>query len=72
MGLERNSQVLVYDVSNPMQPQFVQLIYNPGDLAPEGVLAVPSKDSPNGKDLLIIANEDSGTVSIYETHYKLV
>lgn len=66
VGLERNSQVLVYDVSNPMQPEFIQLLYHPGDLAPEGVLAIPSKESPTGSDLLIIANEDSGTVSIYE------
>lgn len=66
VGLERNDQTLVYDVSNPFSPQFVQILYRAGDEAPEGILAVPAKDSPTGSDLLIISNEDSGTVSIYE------
>ncbi|WP_223033663.1 choice-of-anchor I family protein [Hanstruepera marina] len=66
VGLERTDQVLVYDISNPTAPQFLNILSNPGDEAPEGLLAVPSKDSPNGKDLLIVSNEDSGTVTIYE------
>lgn len=66
VGLERNDQVLVYDVSNPMQPEFIQILDHAGDEAPEGVLVIPSKESPSGKDLLVISNEDSGTVSIYE------
>lgn len=66
VGLERNDQTLVYDVSNPFSPEFIQLLSTPGDEAPEGVLAIPAKDSPTGSDLLIISNEDSGTVTIYE------
>jgi len=66
VGLERTDQVLVYDVSNPMAPEFVQILSHENDEAPEGLLVVPAKDSPNGKDLVIISNEDSGTVSIYE------
>lgn len=66
LGLERNDQVLVYDVSNPMQPQFIQLLSHAGDEAPEGLLVVEAKDSPSGKELVIVSNEDSGTVSIYE------
>lgn len=66
VGLERNSQVLVYDVSNPVSPEFIQLLEQPGDMAPEGVLAIPAEDSPNERDLLIVTNEDSGTISIYQ------
>ena len=66
VGLERNDQVLVYDISTPSSPKFIQILSNVGDEAPEGLLAIPAKDSPNGKDLLVVSNEDSGTVSFYE------
>jgi hypothetical protein len=70
VGLERNDQVLVYDISNPYRPRFLQILSNGGDevgdLAPEGLLVVSEEDSPTGKALLIVSNEDSGTVSIYQ------
>jgi hypothetical protein len=37
-----------------------------GDLAPEGMTFVPAAKSPTGKALLIIGNETSGTVSVYQ------
>lgn len=66
VGLERNDQILVYDISNPAQPIFLNILSHSGDEAPEGMFAIPSVDSPNGRDLLIVSNEDSGTVTIYE------
>lgn len=66
VGLERNDQILVYDVSNPLAPQFLMILSHPGDEAPEGLLAIPGQDSPSGKDLLVVANEDSGTITFYE------
>ncbi len=69
VGLERNDQILVYDITNPFSPQFVQLISNyPADQAPEGLLAIPAHESPTNKDLLVVSNEDSGTVTVYQNN----
>ena len=66
VGLERNNQILVFDVSNPSAPEYIQLLSNGGDVGPEGLFFVSAGQSPNGKDLLIVSNEVSGTVTIYE------
>jgi len=77
VGLERIGGVMVYDISTPYAPKFVQYI-NPrefagdaeagtaGDLAPEGLTFVPAYASATGKPLLLVANEVSGTLSIFE------
>ena len=36
-----------------------------GDVAPESIAFVPASESPVGKDLLVLANENSGTVALY-------
>ncbi|MDG1714787.1 choice-of-anchor I family protein [Lacinutrix sp.] len=66
VGLERTDQIMVYDITNPNAPTFLTILSHNGDEAPEGLLIVPAVDSPNGKDLLIVSNEDSGTVTIYQ------
>ena len=38
-----------------------------GDLAPEDIQYISASESPNGQDLLLVANEVSGTVSIFST-----
>lgn len=68
VGLERNDQVMVYDITNPTSPQFLQILSHSGDEAPEGLLVISAENSPSGKDLLIVSNEDSGTVTIYENN----
>ena len=64
IGMERVDMIAIYDVSIPAAPKFVQL-FETGD-APEGVLFVKAKDSPNGRSLFIVSNEDDGTVRFYQ------
>jgi len=77
VGLERIGGVIIYDITNPYTPRFVQYFNNrnflaatntpaAGDLAPEGLHFVSAEDSPAGKPLLVVANETSGTTTVYE------
>ena len=81
VGLERISAIVVYDVSDPTQPKKVGYINNrdfsqpvntsaAGDLGPEGVLFIEAEDSPNGKPILAVGNEVSGSVSLYEVEIE--
>jgi hypothetical protein len=67
VGLERGGGgVMIYDVTNPLAVSFVQYMRRPGDEAPEGGAFVAASDSPNGKALLVVSNEVSKTVSVYQ------
>ncbi len=66
IGLERTGGVLVYDLSDPTAPEFQQYITTEGDIAPEGLAFIPASDSPNGKPMLAVANEESNTTTLYE------
>ncbi|WP_158273423.1 choice-of-anchor I family protein [Limnohabitans sp. 2KL-51] len=74
IGLERVGGVVVYDVSNPARPVYETYINTrngaTGDLGPEGMHFVPADKSPNGKPLLVIGNEISGTTAIYQINLK--
>jgi hypothetical protein len=72
VALERIGGVMVYDVTNPTAPVFVQYVNNrsttaaTGDLGAEGIIFVKPGDSPNGQPLVIVANEISSTLTIYQ------
>lgn len=84
VGLERVGGVMVYDVSNPKAPTFVQYINSrkvdateeqhengeAGDLGPEGLTFVSAKNSPTGAPLLIVGNEVSGSTAVYQVNLK--
>uniref|UniRef100_UPI0037C90A1A choice-of-anchor I domain-containing protein n=1 Tax=Roseateles sp. TaxID=1971397 RepID=UPI0037C90A1A len=68
--LERVGGVMVYDVSAPEKPVFMHYLNTrngiTGDRGPEGVLFVPAAKSPNGKPLLIVGHEVSGTTAVLQ------
>ncbi len=75
IGLEKQGGFMMYDISNPAAPEFVsyqntidysKAPFEAGDLGPEGMAFIPADKSPNGKNLLVVANEVSGTTTLYE------
>jgi DNA-binding beta-propeller fold protein YncE len=67
IGLERIGGIMVYDVTDPTMPSFVEYVAPAvGDFAPEGLLFIPAEDSPNGKALLVVSYEVSGTTAVFE------
>lgn len=80
IGLERMGGVMVYDVSTPTAPVFVDyfntredwdiadpstVLSTVGDLGPEGLKFISPSESPTGEALLVVGNEVSGTTVIY-------
>lgn len=58
VGSERGSFLAVYDISDPREPVFRQLL--PTGIEPEGITAVPNRD------LLITSAESTGNLTIFE------
>ncbi len=63
IGLERTltGAVALYDITDPANATFLDMIVTDGDLAPEGLEAFEI----NGKSYLAIANEVSNTTTLY-------
>ena len=79
IGTERMSGIFVYDITNPYDTKFVDYVINRdvteggdlmGDLGPEGMAFVAANDSPTGEPLVIIGNEISGTVAVWQVRAK--
>jgi hypothetical protein len=80
VGLERVGGIMIFDVTDPANPRFVNYTNNrdfsgnaeadtAGDLGPEGLVFIKPDDSPNGEPLLAVGNEVSGTTTIYQVTY---
>lgn len=81
LGLERIGGVMTFDITDPYAPVYVDYINTrdfaitpaaayPADLGPEGLLFISAAESPNGKNLLLVSNEISGSIAVYETDYS--
>ncbi|MEA5582530.1 choice-of-anchor I family protein [Nodularia harveyana UHCC-0300] len=88
IGLERVGGVMTYDITDPVNPLFVNYINNrdftvestlngitnpaAGDLGVEGLLFISAADSPNGQPLLVAGNEVSGTTTVFSIQAQSV
>jgi hypothetical protein len=77
VGLERIGGIMTFDISNPTAPVLVGYANSrdfsgdaeagtAGDLGPEGVLFISAETSPNGKNLLVVTNEVSGSTTVWQ------
>jgi len=78
VGLERQGGIMVYDITDPTAPSFVQFVNNrnfeadpetnlleAGDLGPEDIIFISAEESPNGVSLIAVSNEVSGSITLY-------
>ena len=77
IGLERIGGIMVYDITDPKAPLFLDYVNNrnfdvaamsenAGDLGIEDIKFVSGEDSPTGNALVVTANEVSGTITIFQ------
>ncbi|MFP3834665.1 choice-of-anchor I family protein [Chryseobacterium sp. SIMBA_028] len=70
--LERTGGVMVYNITDPGNPTFTDYKHSRltsaygGDNGPEGIIYIAPENTTTNKGYVIIANELSGTLSMYE------
>lgn len=79
IGLERMGGIMVYDITNPNYPEFIEYVNTrnftvpadspgAGDLAPEDVVFIPQSESPVAYPIVVASHEISGTIGIYKVN----
>ena len=72
ISLERVGGVMVYDVTDPTAVKFVDYKNSrstsayAGDNGPEGITYIAADKSATGKPYILVANEISGTITVFE------
>ncbi len=87
VGLERIGGIATFDISTPAAAQLVDYVNNrdftatidlvnapaaAGDLGPESIVFISAADSPTGEALIAVANEISGTTTLYSVDEPLL
>ena len=72
VALERQGGVMMFDITDLENVEIVSYANSrdyaadiAGDVAPESVAFVPAADALNKKNMLVVANEVSGTIAVY-------
>jgi len=74
IALERTGGVMVYDITNPASATFVDykntrnLASFGGDNGAEGIIFISAANSPNTQPLVLLANEVSSTITVYQVN----
>ncbi len=68
IGLERDSGIMIYDISDPTNSEFVDYIdgHALGNVSPEIIDFIAPQDSASGYAQLAVSYEVSGTTAVYE------
>ncbi|TYA74537.1 choice-of-anchor I domain-containing protein [Seonamhaeicola marinus] len=75
VGLERQSAILVYDITDPKNAEFVTYYKDnrtSGDISPEIIKFIPATDSPNAKNLLLVGYEVSGSLGVIQLDAEML
>ncbi len=67
VGLERQNGLLMFDISDPTAPFFVDYVNSAGSglVSPESVTFISAADSPTGQPLLLSGYEVSNSIGVY-------
>jgi hypothetical protein len=68
IGFEGLGGVLTWNVSTPSAPRAVHYISPPEDLGPEGLHFISAEQGPTGEPLVIVGNEVSGSIGIFQIY----
>lgn len=68
IGLERDSGIMIYDITDPENSTFVSYIegQNNGNISPEVISFISAEDSLTGRAQIAVSYEVSGTTSVYD------
>lgn len=68
IGMERTSEIFIYDITNPELPVFVEFINSAefGNFGPEVIKFIGAGESSDGQVGIAVSYEISGTTAVYE------
>jgi len=67
LGLERTSGIMVFDITNPYSPTYINYVFNEVDISPEGLdFSLVYKNSKSDWGYVAVANEISRTTTLYK------
>jgi alkaline phosphatase len=68
IGLERDSGVMIYDITNPFKPKFVEYLdsQEEGHVSPEVIEFIPASESATGMAQIAVSYEVSGTTAVFD------
>ena len=66
IGLEGVGGVMVFDITEAWDPEFVQFVWSGVDITPEDLLVIGADDSPIDDPLLVVTHADSNLILVYQ------
>ncbi|MCV2880424.1 choice-of-anchor I family protein [Actibacterium sp. XHP0104] len=71
IGLERDSGIMIYDISDPANSQFVDYIESGamGHISPEVIDFIPAEESTSGIAQIAVSYEVSGTTAVFDLEF---